>query len=278
MSDSNGDEQLDPPVDPVKTTQYLQIIAHIFFRHYSNGDVEVPWKREDIVDAAAALGLPRPKNLGDVPYTFRYRAYLPENVRSKAPAGRDWIIRGGGKGRYKFVAVPFAYITPTPGMAETKIPDSTPGIIAKYALGDEQALLAKLRYNRLVDVFSGVTCYPLQSHLRTSVKGMGQVETDEIYIGVDRRGIHYTFPVQAKGGNDILNVVQIEQDFAMSKFKFPALLCRPIAAQFISRDLIALFDFEQVAGEVRIASEKHYRLVPHENINDADLRLYLSRP
>jgi len=41
-----------------------------------------------------------------------------------------------------------------------------------YALGDEQALLAKLRYNRLLDIFTGVVCYSLQNHLRTNVPGM----------------------------------------------------------------------------------------------------------
>ena len=32
---------------------------------------------------------------------------------------------------------------------------ATPGIVAKYAFNDEQALFAKVRYNRLVDVFTG---------------------------------------------------------------------------------------------------------------------------
>src|SRR5581483_2740636 len=99
------------------------------------------------------------------------------------------------------------------------------GVVAKYALSDEQALLAKLRYNRLIDTFTGVTCYSLQNHLRTTVPSIGQVETDEIYIGVDRRGAHYVFPVQAKGRSDRLNIVQIEQDFALCRHKFPALIC-----------------------------------------------------
>lgn len=58
---------------------------------------------------------------------------------------------------------------PTNMMMETKIPNATPAIIAMYALSDEQALLAKVRYNRLVAVFTGVTCYSLQSHLRTAI-------------------------------------------------------------------------------------------------------------
>jgi len=53
----------------------------------------------------------------------------------------------------------YAIARPNPLLSETKIPDATPGIIDMYALTDEQALLAKVRYNRLVDVFTGVTCY-----------------------------------------------------------------------------------------------------------------------
>ena len=163
-------------------------------------------------------------------------------------------------------------------MAETKVPDSTPGVISMYALNDEQALLAKLRYNRMIDVFTGVTCYSLQSHLRTTVPDLGQVETDELYIGVDKRGVHYVFPVQAKGGKDTLGIVQIEQDFAMCAEKFPSLTCRPIAAQFMAEDLIALFEFEQQETGIGISSEKHYRLVSPEDVTPEDLEIYRSRP
>ena len=30
---------------------------------------------------------------------------------------------------------------------------------------------------------------------------MGGVETDELYVGVDRHGVHYVLPVQASGAN-----------------------------------------------------------------------------
>ena len=68
-----------------------------------------------------------------------------------------------------------------------------------YAFNDEQALLARVRYNRLIDVFLGIACYSLQNHFRTTVSGIGQVETDEVYVGVDKSGAHYVVPVQAKG-------------------------------------------------------------------------------
>ena len=146
-----------------------------------------------------------------------------------------------------------------------------------YALSDEQALLAKLRYNRLIDIFSGVTCYSLQSHLRTSVKGLGQIEIDEVYIGIDKRGAHFVFPVQAKGHKDKISVVQIEQDYAMCLEKFHDLVCKPIAAQFMSQDLIALFEFEKETSGMAICSEKHYRLVEPDEIQAVDLETYKNR-
>jgi hypothetical protein len=150
--------------------------------------------------------------------------------------------------------------------------------VARYAQGDEQALLAKLRYSRLIDIFSGVTGYSLQNHLRTTVPGMGQVETDEIYVGIDRRGAQYVFPVQAKGGKDKLGIVQIEQDFALCRIRFPDLICRPIAAQFLEDDLIALFEFEQSEKGIAIVSEKHYQLVSPDKITSTELEAYRSRP
>lgn len=258
-------------------SRYSKIIEQIFLSRYKDGAVEILFEREDIVRVAKKLGIKLPKNLGDVIYSFRYRTPLPESVRAKAPKGKEWIIRPAGSAKYSFVAAALATIAPNKMMAETKVPDSTPGVIAMYALNDEQALLAKLRYNRLIDIFTGVACYSLQSHLRTAVPKLGQVETDEIYIGVDKRGVHYVFPVQAKGGNDVLSVVQIEQDIAMCKAKFPSVICRPIGAQFMEKELIALFEFEEGKHGIAISSEKHYRLVPSEEVTVDDLKTYRDR-
>lgn len=254
--------------------RYTRIIERLFFSHYTQGAEQVPFPRQDIIRVAKQLRIDLPKNLGDIIYSFRYRGTLPESIRRLAPKGKEWIIRPAGRSLYTFVLSQIANIMPNQLLSETKIPDSTPGIIALYALNDEQALLAKLRYNRLVDIFTGITCYSLQNHLRTAVPGVGQIETDEIYIGVDRRGAHYVFPVQAKGGKDSLSVIQIEQDLAMCSAKFPLLICRPIAAQFMRSDLIALFAFEEDPNGISIASEKHYLLVPPDDLSQADLSAY----
>jgi hypothetical protein len=258
--------------------RYVRLMERIFSSRYMEGAIEVPFEREDIERSAKALKIAIPKNLGDLIYSFRYRTPLPESIRRRAPEGSEWVIFPAGKAQYRFVLVPAARIVPNPQLAETKLPDSTPGVIAKYALTDEQALLAKIRYNRLVDVFTGVACYSLQSHLRTSVEGMGQVETDEVYIGLDRKGVHYVFPIQAKRGGDTLGVVQASQDLAMCREKWPGLVCRPIAAQFMAEELIAMFELEEHPRQfVAIVSEKHYRLVPAEDVASEDLVAYRQR-
>lgn len=147
----------------------------------------------------------------------------------------------------------------------------------KYALTDEQALLAKLRYNRLLDIFLSLTCYSLQSHLRTQVNNV-QIETDELYVGVDHRGAHYAIPVQAKGGSDKLGIVQIEQDFALCHARFESLIAVPVAAQFLAENKIALFQFERdEVGNVAIAKESHFLLVEPNELSDQEIRSYASR-
>jgi phage-related holin len=48
--------------------RYVQIIKQIFMKHYRKGASEVPFERTDIVETAAAMGIPLPKNLGDIIY------------------------------------------------------------------------------------------------------------------------------------------------------------------------------------------------------------------
>ena len=257
---------------------YSQIIEAIFLAKFRHGAQRVDFARKDIETFAASLNIALPKNLGDLIYSFRYRRDLPVAISRRAPAGKHWVIRSVGRAKYAFVASSVTEILPNPHLARTSVPDATPGIIEMYRLGDEQALLARIRYNRLIDIFTGITCYALQSHLRTTVKGLGQVETDELYVGLDRRGVHFVLPVQAKQGNDRINLVQIEQDLAMCVAKFPNLVCIPIAACAMAEDLIAMFAFENNAnhgeGSLAVSAEKHYRLVPADKISPKDLQSY----
>lgn len=259
------------------TNRYVAVLEKVFLERYKSGMVEIPFERQDLADAAESLGLKLPKNLGDVIYSIRYRTGMPDAIRAKSKKNMEWIIEGTGRAKYVFRLVKLSRIEPNPKLVETKIPDATPEIVAAYALSDEQALLAKVRYNRIVDLFLGVAAYSLQNHLRTTVQDVGQIEIDEIYVGLDKYGCHYVIPLQAKGGNDRLSVVQAKQDILCCTEKFPHLICRPLSAQFISDDLIAMFELTLEKDEIRIVDERHYKLVPSEEIGVDDLRTYLKR-
>ena len=114
----------------------------------------------------------------------------PTKIQITQPEGLEWIIEGAGQSEYRFKLVPATRIVPNAALATIGIPDATPELVQElYALDDEQALLAIVRYNRLIDTFLGLTTYSLQNHLRTTVKGVGQIEIDELYIGLDETGL-----------------------------------------------------------------------------------------
>lgn len=104
------------------------------------------------------------------------------------------------------------------------------------------------------------------------------METDVLYIGIDKRGAHFVLPVQAKGNKDKIGIIQIEQDFVICAYKFSGLICRPIAAQVIKNGVIALFEFEQSDRGVVISAERHYRLVQPAELTIEELTTYQRRP
>ena len=260
-----------------KKNRYEAIVVEIFKSKYIKGDKEVFFDRDEIDKTAKKLGLDRVKNLGDLIYSFRFRNDFPNEIAKCAPKGKTWTIELVGRSKYKFslTSAKTARLIPRADMASIKIPDATPEIISKYALTDEQALLAKLRYNRLIDVFLGITVYSLQSHMRTTAKSLGgsQIEIDEIYVGINRSGQQFIVPVQAKGGTDQLGGPQIRQDIVWCREKFPNLICRAVCSQFINHgETIALFELAEQDGELKVLDEKHYRLVPAKDISERELQ------
>jgi len=254
--------------------RYHSILENVFFGHYNKGMDRFGFDRTELVAACQRLSIEPPKNLGDIIYSARYRAGVTPRIEKTAKPHFVWLIMPAGKARYEFVQVEDVPLEPNPGHAETRVPDATPGIIALYALGDEQALLARIRYNRLLDVFTGVTCYSLQNHLRTTVPAYGQIETDELYVGLDRYGVHYVLPVQAKTKRDRLGVVQLLQDYAFCEARYPDLVVKPIGAQFLASGAIAMLEYRLDKGLPRIAHEEHYRLVQPEELTLDELAEY----
>jgi hypothetical protein len=257
-----------------RSSRYNDIIEKIFFAHWKKGLSEFEFAREEIKEWADKLNIDVPDNIGDVLYSFRMRKALPDAIRATEGKGLQWHIRLAGRSRYRFKLAKENRILPRQELVTINVPDATPELIASYALDDEQALLAIVRYNRLIDIFLGLTTYSLQNHLRTTAKGFGQVEIDELYVGIDTHGCHYVIPVQAKGGTDQISIVQTEQDIAMSAEKFPGVKCKAISVQFMADKVIALFELTIENDEVKVVEERHYRLVPADELDKSAIVSY----
>lgn len=260
-----------------RANRYSAIIGKIFFSHYKKGNTEFEFTRSEIEKWARKLRVKLPKNQGDLLYSFRFRAPLPQEVLNTQPLGMQWHIQLAGRARYRFKLARENVIFPRPDLIVIKVPDATPELIDSYALDDEQSLLAIVRYNRLIDIFLGLTTYSLQNHLRTTAKDMGQIEIDELYVGIDTNGCHYVIPVQAKGGSDRISIVQAQQDFAACAEKFPGIKCRAISVQFMEDDVVGMFELALVDDEIKVVEERHYKLVPADDLDQSAVKNYRSR-
>lgn len=263
-----------------KVAAYGAVIEDIFARHYGGGGKDFEFDRSELRETAVRLGVKVPKNLGDVIYRFRYRAALPASILATEPEDshgnktKQWLILGAGDAKYRFRLSKLCYVVPASGLLVRKIPDATPEIIPRFALNDEQALLAKVRYNRLVDVFLGIAAFSLQSHLRTKIPNYGQIEIDELYAGLDSHGAQYVVPVQAKGGNDKIGVIQTIQDLTFCQERYKGCVARAVSAQFMEDDQIAMIELVFDGSDVSIVNEKHYKLVASDAIDEKDLKAY----
>jgi hypothetical protein len=118
--------------------------------------------------------------------------------------------------------------------------------------------------------------YSLQNHLRTTIDNYGQIEIDELYVGVDTRGVQYIVPVQAKAGKDVLGVIQTIQDtmFCRNEKRYKNCVPRTVSAQFMKDKVIALFELTFDGDEVSIVRECHYQLTEAKKIEADDLDRY----
>ena len=246
-----------------KKSKYSSIMEALFLEGYTPGAVSVAFTRDHLIKCANNLGISIPKNLGDVIYSFRYRSSLPESIQKTAPEGMEWIIVGTGSANYEFRLCNKSNILPNPNLENIPIPNNTPEIISMYQLSDEQSLLCKIRYNRMLDIFLGIATYSMQNHLRTQVPGIGQIEIDELYVGVNKQGQHFVMPVEAKVGNDMVGVVQLMQDIKYCEMRFPDLICVPVAVHKMeSENDLCMFRLKLEGDSVKIVDEKHYKLLP----------------
>ena len=220
---------------------YDIIISALFESVFREGGREFDFTQDQIVHIAGELGISL-KNPPDVVYTYRSRSHLPSSIRKRG----NWLIKSKGKGKFAFVKTdksPFIEIQS--GLLPITIPNAMPEIVEKHTTSDEQALISAIRYNRLVDIFTDVTCFHIQSHVRTTIEGEGQVEIDELYVGIDTDGNEYVLPLEAKSAHERerLGWMQIANMVKYAHQNYPSLKCKPIAAKRGANNQVYLLEF-----------------------------------
>lgn len=243
-----------------------KVIITVFRKHYRKGSTNIPFTMDDIREAIKKVSQENPSyqenNVADVKYQYTSgRRRLPKEIDDLGP----WMIEGRGKASYAFVKLKKSpHVDISPDLHIILLPDATPEIVLEYAGSDEQGILAKLRYNRILDIFLGITCYHLQNHWRTSVKNRGQVEIDDLYVGLDVDGKQYVVPIEAKGKKDRISKTQIVQNVDFAQERYPQLIVRPVGIQEINdKDIVAIeFTAGKSPDDIKIKEMRRYKLVP----------------
>ena len=240
--------------------EYDRVIILVFERLHTGHEDEVslPFAKSDVERAISDLEL-KIKNVPDIVYTYRSgRSLLPQAILTCG----NWAIEGAGKGKYAFVKLTRSPYMDIPTDVEiTHILDATPQLVLKYQGTDEQGLLARIRYNRLVDTFTSLTTYHIQGHFRTTVSNVGQVEIDDLYIGIDTDGHGFVLPIEAKSGSlkDQLGVVQITQMVKFTRQRFPDLTIRPIGVKIMPDESYMFLEFNNSDDPNLIATKRYKR-------------------
>jgi len=220
---------------------------------------DLPFDKEDLDRLANDL---RIKNVPDIIYSYKSgRRLFPVQISSSG----NWIIEGRGKGKYAFRRLPVSSELSLPlDLEVTPIPDATPEIVLRFAKGDEQSILAEVRYNRLIDVFTGLTTYHMQSHIRAFVADMGQIEIDDLYLGVNTDGQWFCIPVEAKSASpqDQLGRMQIVSMVAYVEQEFPGLSVRPVGVKRTEDHSLFFAEFTASSApeDIRARFYKRYAL------------------
>ena len=246
------------------------VIERVFEQHYRPGAKDIPFSMDDIREAIAEVAKARSgykeKNVADVRYQYTSgRRSLPESINKLGP----WMIVGRGKAQYAFVKlVASPEIKLQEDLLTILLPDATPEIVLEYAGSDEQGTLAKVHYNRLMDIFLQLTCYHLQNHWRTSIKNKGQCEIDDLYVGLDIDGKQFVIPVEAKSANDRLSKTQIVQMIDFARDRYSKLIMRPVGVQEMKDGSLVLIEFTPAGhpDEIKIKEMRRYKLVPMSEV------------
>lgn len=135
--------------------------------------------------------------------------------------------------------------------------DWTPNIARRHGLKETALLECILRHNRLLENFLGLPTEHLQSQIRTSVAGIGQIKIGSLFLCDEAET---SIPVCLIGKPGGFSLERAAQHMKYGFERFPAMQCRTVVAQLLDDQTIALFELFGTPDAPRVIQEAHYVL------------------
>jgi hypothetical protein len=246
-------------------SRYDAVLLEVFQVHYREGVTYIRFEKDELTEACRKHGVTI-RNIPDVIYTYRARRPLPSPIL----ASGHWAIEPAGRGVYAFRLLrnPPHFDVHFSDYAPVDIYNAIPEVVEGLLRQDEQSLLTRILYNRLVDIFTGLTCFHIQNHYRSFVSDWGEVEIDALYVGVDKAGALYVLPVEAKSQaeSEMIGRVQVAQMARLIRQDFGALRRRVLAVKALEDGTLGMVEFDdrEEPDDFGIVSVSRFRLIRRE--------------
>lgn len=243
-------------------SQYDEVILEVFLHHYRKGVDRLVFRKDELAEVCRKHGI-TVRNIPDIIYTYRARRMLPDRILATG----HWAIAPAGRGAYAFRLLrnPPHFEIPFGDYAPVDIYNAIPELVEGLLRQDEQSLLTLVLYNRLVDIFTGLTCFHIQNHYRSYVADMGEVELDALYVGVDRTGALFVLPIEAKSQaeSEMIGRIQVSQMAKLVRQDFADLRRRILAVKALADGTIAMVEFDdhEEPDDFGIISVGRFRLI-----------------
>lgn len=240
-----------------RLNKYTALVSLIFSEGYRGNSTPFSFSKETLISAGKALEIELPQNLSDVIYNLRHRAPLPDAIASTAAPEKEWIIETIERGEYRFIQRPCQRVEADPNAFDYLFEDETPRIARDFGMKGAPLLDCILRKNQILKKFLGSPVEHLQSQVRTSVTGVGQVEIGSLFFS-EINGEVIPVCLIAKPGE--FNLAKAAQSMKFAAEHYPEMDCKAVVAQLLSENRVALFELFGSPDAPRVLQEAHFTL------------------
>lgn len=241
-------------------TRYGNLVAYVFLESYMRGKESISFGRDKLKIAALRLNMPVPENLADVTFAFRNRTPLPHIISRTAPNGFEWRIELAGRAKYEFVLRAINNLEANLDLAGVELQDATPIFLKEMIVGPAARIDTLIKNNGLISKFLNTEAEHVQSHLRSTVAGTGQIEIGSLFSECSKATTRTIVPVHLQTEPGPINTTKVQQNMRYAASKHPDMQCRALVAQMVAHETLVLFEIGYDDKMFSVLKEQKYLL------------------